>query len=392
MNFFSGSLKIITLVVLAALVAMPAQADFDKRWYIGVGGGLSMIEPDPVDSGYLIDEDSDTGAKLFLGWDFSRRFGLEGYVVSLGESALVQDPAGPPLTPPRGTVRYQAGGLAGLFYLFNTQGEAGRMGRTGMSLVGKLGAGVLDTESDELTITQQEDFHVMYGLGLEYAFESGLAARAEYEVFDTDAHLASLNLLWRFGRNGQSSVRASAAAAAAAAATAEKLREGEVDAESEIIEREDPVALVEETGATDSDSDGVTDVLDTCPGSAPNVAVDGNGCPLFDKRLEGVSFLSGSATLTADAESALAQLASDLEASPSVRIAIMAHTDNQGPAAGNLELSKKRAIAVARYLVSLGIAGNRLRPEAYGESQPLVSNATENGRQQNRRVEFRTLQ
>ena len=63
----------------------------------------------------------------------------------------------------------------------------------------------------------------------------------------------------------------------------------------------------------------------------------------------------------------------------------------QSAAAGNLELSKQRALAVARYLLGRGVEASRLQPEAYGESRPMVSNATAEGRAMNRRIELRRL-
>lgn len=395
MNLFSGTFKKITLLLVLTGVTLPVSAEFDRRWYLGIGAGVSMIEPDPADSGYVVEENSDSGAKVYVGWDYSERWSFEGYFANLGEAELEQA-EGEVLNPPNGNVSYQTYGATALFNLLNTQGDAGRSDRTGISLFGKVGGGILDTDSEDLTITQLEDLHLMLGLGLEYAFESGLGLRAEYEAYDTDAHLGSLSLLWRFGRDGGSSATA-AAAAATATQSSSTIELPQVVEPSTPETESETVPLVSKNSQSgvasiDNDSDGVFDALDACPDTPFNVAVDNNGCPLFDRRLEGVNFLSGSATLTDSAQAALDKLADDLNNTPSVRIAVMAHTDNQGPAIGNLELSKKRAISVARYLVSRGVAGNRIQPEAYGESQPLVSNATAEGRRQNRRVEFRTLQ
>lgn len=67
---------------------------------------------------------------------------------------------------------------------------------------------------------------------------------------------------------------------------------------------------------------------------------------------------------------------------------IIGHTDDRGSDAYNMQLSQNRAGNVARYLASRGVAPQRLRPEGRGESQPRASNATEAGRQLNRRVEL----
>lgn len=67
---------------------------------------------------------------------------------------------------------------------------------------------------------------------------------------------------------------------------------------------------------------------------------------------------------------------------------IVGHTDSTGPADYNLELSRRRAEAVADYLASRGVPRTRLRTEGRGESEPRASNATAAGRQLNRRVEI----
>ena len=69
----------------------------------------------------------------------------------------------------------------------------------------------------------------------------------------------------------------------------------------------------------------------------------------------------------------------------------MAHTDNQGSAESNLKLSKQRVISVVRYLIRKGVPKTQLRALAYGESRPMVSNDTADGRKRNRRVEFEVV-
>ena len=67
------------------------------------------------------------------------------------------------------------------------------------------------------------------------------------------------------------------------------------------------------------------------------------------------------------------------------------HTDSTGPAAYNQKLSVRRAEAVKAYLVSKGIEQNRVYTEGKGETQPVASNATRQGRAQNRRVEIEVV-
>ncbi len=80
-----------------------------------------------------------------------------------------------------------------------------------------------------------------------------------------------------------------------------------------------------------------------------------------------------------------------LRDNPTLRIEISGHTDNVGTAAYNLQLSFKRAQAVANYLVAHGIESVRLTQKGYGQEKPLVPNDTEENRQINRRIEFRLL-
>lgn len=138
----------------------------------------------------------------------------------------------------------------------------------------------------------------------------------------------------------------------------------------------------------DADADGVPDAGDRCGGTLAGRPVDADGCDLLDGVAEGVTFRSGSDTLTAEAESVLVDIALALREHPTFNVVIAAHTDNRGPAESNLELSRRRALAVARYLAGEGVEPSRLKPQAYGESRPLVSNASAAGRASNRRVEF----
>ncbi len=77
---------------------------------------------------------------------------------------------------------------------------------------------------------------------------------------------------------------------------------------------------------------------------------------------------------------------------PNLRIEISGHTDNQGSLQTNQKLSENRAKAVVDYLISKGIASSRLEFKGYAYLQPIASNDKEEGRQQNRRVEFKVLQ
>lgn len=140
--------------------------------------------------------------------------------------------------------------------------------------------------------------------------------------------------------------------------------------------------------AIDADRDGVRDKIDQCDGTPTDTPVDKNGCTLFNRILSGVDFAVGEHAVDTKARKALDELVMQLGMHPDVRIKVEAHTDNRGNARDNLALSKRRVMSVVRYLVLNGVDGRRLEPSGLGESRPLVGNATEEGRRQNRRIEI----
>jgi outer membrane protein OmpA-like peptidoglycan-associated protein len=109
----------------------------------------------------------------------------------------------------------------------------------------------------------------------------------------------------------------------------------------------------------------------------------------IDKGLafDAVNFETGSATLTADSREQLEQLGSVLAAYPAVVIRVEGYTDTSGDPAANLKLSQDRAAVVEAALVGEGIAEGRIEAKGFGQERPVASNATEEGRAQNRRVE-----
>jgi uncharacterized repeat protein (TIGR01451 family) len=111
-------------------------------------------------------------------------------------------------------------------------------------------------------------------------------------------------------------------------------------------------------------------------------------CTAFTGTMAGVQFHSNSAQLTASAEQVLAEAAGNLKSFTGLRLEIQAHTDNQGNDAYNMALSEKRAQSVMSFLVSQGIAAERLTARGYGETRQAESNDTVEGRAANRRVEF----
>lgn len=107
--------------------------------------------------------------------------------------------------------------------------------------------------------------------------------------------------------------------------------------------------------------------------------------------IENILFNTGNATLRPESFTELNRLVNLLKENPTVKIEISGHTDNVGSAALNKKLSKNRALSVRNYLLSQGIAVERLEYEGYGFDHPLMPNDTEEGRAANRRVEIEIL-
>ncbi len=132
--------------------------------------------------------------------------------------------------------------------------------------------------------------------------------------------------------------------------------------------------------------------------SIHNVKVTEEGEDLRSLLLKGgfsttkILFNSGSDQLKPESFAFLQKLGKTLEQDPTLRVLIIGHTDSDGDAVKNMTLSKARAVSVANYLIdTLGIEKSRLVSQGRGENEPVADNATEEGKAQNRRVEFKKL-
>ena len=147
----------------------------------------------------------------------------------------------------------------------------------------------------------------------------------------------------------------------------------------------------------DTDGDGVPDYLDKCPGTPRGVPVDDNGCPPEGIVIHGdewtvqgqILFAINKADLKPEAEGLLGRVVTYLRKNPQYHVEIQGHTDRTGPAAWNNTLSQMRAESVVEFLVAHGVDAKRLTAVGYGSSEPMASNDTREGRQQNRRVDFK---
>jgi OmpA-OmpF porin, OOP family len=104
--------------------------------------------------------------------------------------------------------------------------------------------------------------------------------------------------------------------------------------------------------------------------------------------LYGVYFDTDKDVVKSESQPTLEEIAKLLKGEPPLRLHVVGHTDNQGKAEYNLDLSRRRAASVVRELAKMGIAANRLDSFGCGLYSPVASNGTEEGRAKNRRVEL----
>jgi OOP family OmpA-OmpF porin len=149
----------------------------------------------------------------------------------------------------------------------------------------------------------------------------------------------------------------------------------------------------------DSDGDGVPDYKDECPNTPAGTQVDEVGCAKADTVtvvkeiiLKGdTNFEFNKAELLPAAYPVLNNLAETIKKNPETRWRIEGHTDAIGSDSYNMDLSRRRAESVLNYLLSQGVDRSRLEVVPLGESQPVATNDTQEGRAMNRRVEIRLI-
>jgi outer membrane protein OmpA-like peptidoglycan-associated protein len=170
-------------------------------------------------------------------------------------------------------------------------------------------------------------------------------------------------------------------------------------------EPEDVDSFEDEDGCPDpdNDKDGIPDLKDKCPNKPEtlNGIDDEDGCP--DKKaakkiersdmpkhqiLEGVSFSSGSSTMTYSSYPFLEPIIREMKKYPNIEIEIRGHTDSVGKYESNMRLSRKRAESVKAYLVRKGVESRRIHAVGFGPSSPVADNRTAAGRSKNRRIEI----
>jgi len=308
--------------------------------YAVAGIGPSRLEPDTSQvQGVDPNDRVEPAGQITIGADLNKYLSLEAHSADLGSAGL----------SPTGRINYHINGISALVY---AGGDRDRFRRQGFTAYGRLGVGLLDnTPIGDVPFEQVNSTHVLFGAGVEYMTSIGLGLRAEGVSFDEDVQYAQLGLMYRTGRKQ--------------AVARPKL--------AEVVPAPKPVPAPVVAAAAP-------------PQPAP-VYVP-NPCDALSGVLEGVNFHNDSAELTSQSKGILSEVANTLSNCDQTQVEISAHTDSVGSESYNQSLSERRAQTVADYLDARGIDRSRLNPTAFGESSPIDTNDTADGRARNRRVEL----
>ncbi len=348
------SKKLALTALLAASLVTGAAYAAEPGLYLGGSYGQTNVDQDASDFGYKDDNrkfDDDASAwKFFVGYNWSvlswLNVGLEGGYKNFGQLRTNTAIPGEKL-------RADPTGWDGFV--------VGTIPIGPVDVFAKVGGIALNRDVNYLGQQDDEDDNQLaYGVGVAYNF-GHLAFRVEAEGFDDnevdDFYMVSAGFTYHF-RSPKPAVVAAPVVAAAA--------------------------------CLDGDDDGVCDGVDQCPTTPAGATVDSMGCTChYSMNLE---FAFDSDELTINDMVDLDALVPVLT-NPKVSFIggkIDGYTDEIGTEAYNLDLSKRRAESVYKYLESKGVnMSGRFTTTGYGKSDPVASNATEEGRAKNRRVVLR---
>ncbi|WP_067515445.1 OmpA family protein [Endozoicomonas ascidiicola] len=213
----------------------------------------------------------------------------------------------------------------------------------------------------------RDDTRLNAGFGLRKALSPNLSIQGDLRAirsldYNQTEGLLNVALSWTFGAVAKS-----------------------VAAAKPVIQKPAPKPVVAKV--KDSDRDGVLDNIDLCPETPAGNEVDQTGCEPQETINLLVTFDFDSDAIQANAWDRINKMGEFLQRYPDVKIDITGHTDSMGSEQYNLTLSSQRADAVRKALIEkFGIKAERLQSFGAGEVKPIASNATDDGRLQNRRV------
>ncbi|AXX91539.1 flagellar motor protein MotB [Malaciobacter molluscorum LMG 25693] len=240
------------------------------------------------------------------------------------------------------------------------------------SIYGLVGAGV-EVFSNEDNRNDSGLFG-NYGIGYKYKFTDDIALKTDIRHLINADHgdntlLYTVGLAISFGKK---------------ATNVAPVQKQPVKEEPIAAKKEEPKKMAQ-LDEIDSDGDGVPDSIDQCPNTPKGDFVDKVGCSL--KTDLNINFAFDSAKINNSYESKIKRFAEFMKKFPTTKAKIEAHTDAIGTKEYNQKLSERRALSTVEALKAYKIDKSRLKSYGYGESRPIATNETKEGRAKNRRVE-----
>ena len=322
--------------------------EFQKCWYAGIGLGSTHVDPEGQAGGWSTNDDSDSGWKIYGGYQFKPRWSVELSYVDGGEAGLGNvDPALETLIPDA-TIDYRTPSVMAVRWLNTTNSRWNAFLKLGLSAISN------DASDSRIPFEKQTDIQLAAGIGGQLKFTERWFVRGDIDLYDRDHYYAGLSIGGLFG-GARTSVPTPSPYAAPAA--------------------------VEETPEPPPPPPASPVEPVTPPPPEPE-------CEMVATVLEGVTFESNSDRLTPASRDLLQDVIERLNSVATDTVRILAHTDSRGADEYNQALSLRRARAVEEFLVSQGIDAGRLVAEGFGESRPIADNDTPRGRALNRRVEL----
>ena len=356
-----GALGLVAFAAASGQAALAAEAG----WYGGlsVGQSKAWISHDrianqlgvPVSSIAFDDNDTDVGFKLLGGYKFNKNFAVEGGYFNLGEFGFTA--TYPTANSFTGNIKLQglnldAVGIWPFSEKFSAFGRVGLIYSEGKDGFTGIGAGAAVAAANPNP--KESEANYKYGVGLQYDLTRALSLRGEWERYRVndsvgnkgDVDMLSVGLVFMFGTSEPAPKAAAAPAPYVAPVAA-------------------PVAVA------------AAPVLVIVPIAAKTQQY----CTILD-----IQFEINNSTVQREAEEKLDTVVTYMRKYPGTTAVIEGHTDEVGTSADNMRLSQSRADSMVNYMVSKGIARNRLQAVGYGETRPIADNSTQIGKRLNRRV------
>ncbi|WP_086932960.1 OmpA family protein [Agarilytica rhodophyticola] len=255
--------------------------------------------------------------------------------------------------------------------------------------------GVGESEYDLNGLADVDDTIANVGVGIKYALNQYFGLRADVRLShgmdsgESD-YLAGIGAIFKFGQGAKKRTKP---VVVEPKAEKDSDNDGVVDSR-DACPNSAPGASVDARGCdipVDSDRDGVVDSKDQCPDSQLGAKVDETGCyQVLKENISvalNVNFATNSDQVVSTSMEEIEKTAQFLKSYPLTTVVIEGHTDSQGAAEYNRNLSQRRAEAVAKILVdNYNVEQSRVTAVGYGEEKPLVDNSTPANRAKNRRV------